>query len=209
MRIYCSLSKDAARLARRGRHDEARALARAASRIEKSKPVKQLLAVIAESARNEPVTNTEAALAAAFRILIDQRSDLWKSMAELTTQIEKVRATTKALTPELSFYGVVSSVASDGTVEIVEERGSRRVMLPLSELAEQGLGQPGDAVAIHWESFGRGRVLTEAEPALRLDVVGSRPFLDSRLELDPDDLANLLDQGPTVEVRQPLLTHRG
>lgn len=208
VRIYCALSKDAARLARQGQSDEARALARVANRIEGSRPVKQLLAMIEETVRAEPVANTEDALASVFRHLIGRRRDLWKSMAELTTRIEKERAASKALASQLSFYGVVARIGAEGTVEIVEDRGSRRVMLPLAELAEQGLGQLGDAVAIHWESFGRGRVLTEAEPALRLDPTDYRPFLDSRLELDADDLAALLDEEPTVEIRQPLLTAR-
>lgn len=199
-RLYCALNKDAARLARLGRPDDARKLAVLAGRIEKSKPAKQivdaLVAFVGASRDDEAVTD-------AFRSVITHRRDLWTAVSDLGTRIEQGRAGARDQ-HGVHFFGVVSALTGDGTAEIVEERGGRRVLLPRAELAERGLDHKGQAVAIHWEPFGPGRTLTEAEPALRLDVA-ERSFLNSRLDLSDGDLAAIRAKGPTVEIRQPVI----
>lgn len=203
LRLYCALNRDSARLARRGRSEDARQLAIVAKEIEDSPPTTRVLSGLIDIIGGQGATSTDKALAVAFTSLAGDRPDLRTDMFALGEQIERGRA---AFEPKHRdrFFGVVTSLDSDGTAEISEEQGTRRVLFPIAGLAERGLDHEGQAVAIFWESFGDGRLLSEAEPAIRLEIP-ERPLLDSRLELEPDILATLRADKPTVEIRQPII----
>jgi hypothetical protein len=180
--IYCALNRDAARLARHGRDEEARKFAKEADRLEASEVTRSLVTalerLLSERSRGPDrlVVSTAAGsgktlvFAKLLRLMLEREASVRPAVINIVHDIDAVRARASSLDDiQVKVYGKVTRVV-DGLAELEVEEG-RRVVLPVDELDELGLSAPGTPVVLLWERWGKGRVLVESEPAIELEGV--------------------------------------
>jgi hypothetical protein len=193
-RLYCTLNRDAARLARRGEEDEARIVSVRAREIEQTSEAALLVDAFARFAAHD-AENTEAVLR---RSLVTMNYDhaLERAVAALAEEIDEARQTTKVAIWVVRLHGTLERL-TDEMATIVDDEG-REIALPARDLAERGLDFTGAPITVCWEHAGRGQIITEAQAALLLEA---RPFLEKKVRLsarESRELEALARSGPTV-----------
>jgi hypothetical protein len=234
--LYCALNRDAARLARHGREDEARALAEEADRLEGSEYARRFVGFLerafSERSAAEPLRVFVSAPAGSgkthlfaelVRSLLERDASVRVAVSGIVRDLDAVRARTGSLDEiQVKLYAKVARVA--GELAELDVTGGRQAVLPVGELAELGLAEPGTPVVLLWERWGNGRVLVESEPAIELegiDDTGSDS--SSGRDFDPfaygevpvrgraaDELIALLRRPGTLRTPRPIeLVSRG
>jgi hypothetical protein len=175
--LYCTLNRDAVRLARHGHKEEARALAARSGSLEDTEAARHVAAVIEAAVQTAGVDL--AAINRALRGLA--RSDE-ETLRSLTSAIDAARADSPALAYiEKTIYGRVWRL-EDELAEVEADDG-RILLIPIEDLDESAcVGAP---VALRWERWGRRRSLLESEPALALGADDFDPFTFGERPLPP------------------------
>lgn len=227
--LYCALNRDAARLARHGREAEARALAGEADRLEGSEGARRFVASLerdlSERSAAEPLgvfISTPAGsgnthlFAELVRSLLERDASVRVAVSGIVRDLDAVRARAASLDEiQVKLYGKVARVAGD--LAELEVTGGRQAVLPVDELIELGLAEPGTPVVLLWERWGHGRVLVESEPAIELEGVEEAPASSGGHDFDPftygelpvrgraaDELLALLRRPGTLRVPRPI-----
>lgn len=227
--VYCALNRDAARLARHGREEEARRFAQEADRVEAS-DIAQLLATSLErflsttsGAQGALITSAAPGsgktflFANLFRLMLERDASVRRAVIEIVRNVDVVRAQASSLDDiQVKLYGKVARVQG-GLAELDVGEG-RQVVLPAGELDELDLAAPGTPVVLLWEKWGKGRVLVESEPGIELAGVDEPPHGSSTDdEFDPfsygevpvrsiaaTELTALLRRPGTLRVPRPI-----
>lgn len=184
--LYCALNRDAARLARHGRDEDARKLAKEADRVEASEVTRRFITAferLLSEPSNEPspliITGAPGSgktllFAKLLRLLLERDASVRGAVIGIVHDIDAVRARASSLDDiQVKLYGKVTRVLGDLAELDVEE--GRHVVLPVDELEELGLSAPGTPIVLLWERWANGRVLVESEPAIELAGAGETP----------------------------------
>lgn len=226
--IYSALNRDAARLARHGRDEEARRFAKEADRLEASEVTRSFVTslerLLSERSRdpNRLVISATAGsgktlvFAELLRVMLERDASVRPAVMNIVHDVDAVRARTSSLDDiQVKVYGKVTRVLDD-LAELEVEKG-RRVVLPVDELDELGLSAPGTPIVLLWERWGKGRVLVESEPAIELAGVNETTSDASNDDFDPfsygevpvhdmaaEELTALLRRPGTLRVPRPI-----
>jgi hypothetical protein len=180
--IYCALNRDAARLARHGREEEALRFAQAADRVEAT-DIARLLATSLERLLSTsssapdgliigaaPGSGKSYLFAHLFRLMLERDVSVRPAVIDIVHDVDAVRARASSLDDiQVKLYGKVARVLG-GLAELDVEEG-RQVVWPVDELDELDLAAPGTPVVLLWERWGKGRVLVESEPGIEFSCV--------------------------------------
>ncbi len=164
--IYCALNRDAARLARHGRDDEARKLAQEADRVEGSEMVRDLVASLERllSAESLDAGATMVELSSrSLRVMFDHDDSVRSAVIDVVLDIEAVRARASSLDEiQVRLYGKVARILDD--VAELDVGEGRVVMVPVDELEELDLSAVGTPVALLWERWGTDAFSSRVRP---------------------------------------------
>jgi hypothetical protein len=219
--IYCALNRDAARLARHGREEEAREIAQEADRVEASDTARQLVTslerLLATSSSGPggliihaaPGSGKTFLFANLFRLLLERDASVRPAVIDMVHNVDAVRARASSLDDiQVKLYGKVVRVVG-GLAELDVEEG-RQVVLPVDELDELDLAAPGTPVVLLWEKWGKGRVLVESEPGIEFSGIDDAPRVSAADdEFDPFSYGEIPLRGSAAAELTALLRRPG
>jgi hypothetical protein len=218
--IYCALNRDAARLARHGRDEEARELAEESGRLEASESAGHLVTaferILSAASTDRPLIVSAAPgsgkthlLAELFRLILERDASVHPAVIDIVHDVDAVRSRVSSLHEvQVKLYGKVTRVA--GELAELDVQEGRQVVLPVDELVELGLAEPGTPVVLLWERWGKGRVLVESEPAIELAGIDETPSdSSSGHEFDPFSYGEVPVRGIAAEELTALLRRPG
>lgn len=219
--IYCALNRDAARLARHGRDEEARKFAKEADRLEASEGTRSFVTalerLLSERSRDPDRLVVSAAagsgktlvIAELLRLMLERDASVRLAVTDIVHDVDAVRARVSSLDDiQVKVYGKVTRVLDD--LAELEVKEGRRVVLPVDELDELGLSAPGTPVVLLWERWGKGRVLVESEPAIELEGVDeTAPGSSSDHDFDPFSYGEVPVRGMAAAELTALLRRPG
>lgn len=164
LQLYCSLNRDAVRLAKRKRWEEATLLAQAAARIEKSGDVKRLKGLLEEIALDDVsgVPPWQAYVRAV------QAPEVRACAVRVAESVQRARLKVPGLEAARTMVtGFISGL--EGAFADVQSHQGAQIRVSRSALAELDWDHIGRAVVIHLEQNNQF-TLWEVEPALSTEV---------------------------------------
>ena len=169
LHVYCSLNRDAARLARHRRDEEAKRLAAAAERIEKRKETQQLTTFLARARADigEPFSAHRAFEWGPH----EERMAAIQLAGKIAVETGKARrrVVKDAVESEAPLFAHVVKLHGN-LAELKVHLADAQMTVPADDLRERDLAFVGASLLLRWEHWGHGRTLLTTEPALEIDA---------------------------------------